>query len=106
MADVSDDVLAALEKQITDLKAEVTKLGKSLAARASDALEDAEEVFDDTRGRATHLARQVRHQAHVAADVAREHPGTTTAVLSTVGLLGLAVGLVLGGILAGQDRRR
>ncbi|VDC25097.1 hypothetical protein [Pseudogemmobacter humi] len=105
MADVTEDLRATLEKQIGDLKGEVTKLSKSLASRASNALDEAEAAYEEGRGRARQVARQVRDQAHAAADVARENPVTTATVLSTVGLLGLAAGLVLGGMFASGGRR-
>lgn len=105
MADIADDVRANLEKQIADLKKEMGKISKSLTARASDAIDDAEDAFDDAKGRAGQVARHVRHQAHVASDLARENPGTTVTVLSTVALLGLATGLVLGGLFATNGRR-
>ncbi|NPD17404.1 hypothetical protein HOY34_19650 [Xinfangfangia sp. D13-10-4-6] len=109
MADSEDDIRANLEKQITDLKKEISKISKSLASRASEAVDDAEEAFEEGKGRARHAARhavaQVRDQAHVAVGAMRDNPGTTATVLSTVGLLGLAAGLLLSGALSG-DRRR
>ena len=106
MANVADDGRANLEKQITDLKKEMSKISKSLASYASDAAEDAEDIYEQGRGRARQVVHQMRDQAHVAADVARDNPGTTATVLSTVGLLGFAVGLVVGGMLASGGSRR
>ncbi len=106
MADIADNTRAEFEKQIADLRKEMDKIGKSIAAQASDAADDAEDVYDDMKGRASKVARRVRRQGHLAADVARENPGTTATVLSTVGLFGLAIGLVLGGLFAGNGRRR
>ncbi|MFT4148908.1 MAG: hypothetical protein QM656_01830 [Paracoccaceae bacterium] len=105
MADVADDVRADLEKQIADLKKEMSKISKSLSARASDAMDDASDAIEEGKGRARQAVSQVRDQAHAAVDVMRENPGTTATVLSTVGLLGFALGVVLTGTLAG-DRRR
>ena len=105
MADTAEDVRAHLEKQVAELKKEMSRISKSLAARASDALDEAEDAYEDTRGRARQAARHLRDQAHVAADVARENPGTTATVLTTVGLLGLLAGVVIGGMFAGNGRR-
>lgn len=106
MADVTDDVRAALEDQISELKKEMKSMSKSLASRASDALDDADDYIEDGKGRAARAARQVRDQAHAAVDVARENPGTTTAVLTTVGLMGFVVGVVFGGMLSGGSHHR
>ncbi len=105
MANVEDDVRANLEKQISDLKEEVSKISKSLASRASDAMDDAGNAFDEGKGHARQVVRQVRDQAHVVADAARENPATAATVISTVGLLGLAAGLVLGSMFVSGSRR-
>ncbi|MFE3836440.1 hypothetical protein [Pseudogemmobacter sonorensis] len=105
MADAVDDVRANLEKQIADLKKEMTKISKSLASRASDAMEDAEEALEEGKGRARQAVAHVRDQAHVTAGAMRDNPGTTATVLSTVGLIGLAAGLVLSSVLSGERRR-
>ncbi|MDF3605828.1 hypothetical protein PE067_06510 [Paracoccus sp. DMF-8] len=105
MADNADDIRANLEKQIGDLKREIAKISRSLASRASDAVDEAEEAYDDHRGRARHMVRHAREQAHAVAEVARENPGTTATVLTSVGLLGLTVGMVLGGIFTSNSRR-
>lgn len=105
MADTSDDIRASLEKQIGDLKKDIAKMSKSLSARASDAYESAEDAFSDVKGQATQVGTQLRRQASVAADVARENPATTATVLTTVGVLGLAAGLLLGGAFSSSSRR-
>ena len=105
MADAANDIRADLEEQIADLKKEMSKISKSLASRASDAMEDAEEMFEDGKGRAGQAVARVRDQASAAVGAMRENPGTTATVLSTVGLLGLAAGMLLSGVLSG-DRRR
>ena len=103
MPDTVEDFRAGLEKQIADLKKEISRVGKTASSRASGALNDAEDLYEEGRGRAREVATQVRDQAHVAVGAMRENPGTTATVLTTVGLLGLAAGLVLGGALS-RDR--
>lgn len=100
MVNNADDMRANLEKQIEDMKKEISKISKSLAAQGWDVMDDAEEAFEQGKGRARQAARQVGDRAYAAADIARENPGTTAMVLSTVGLLGLTAGLALGGIFA------
>ncbi|MFT3690332.1 hypothetical protein [Paenirhodobacter sp.] len=104
MANSSEDIRASMEQQIADLKKEMAKISKSLAARASDMADEAGEAFDEGKGRARQAVSQVRDQAQVAAGAMRENPGTAATVLSTVGLMGLAVGFVLGGAFSGGRR--
>ena len=107
----ADDIRKELEKQIADLKKEVTKLGKSLSARTEAAYEglrdDAGDVYDAASKRAGSAARQMRQQAHVVSEAIRENPGTAATVLSSAGLIGLLVGIAIGHVLAsnGQTRR-
>ena len=105
----AEDLRADLEKQIAEMKREMTKLKRSVALRASDLIEDASDAADNAyaegRGHAHQLVRQMRHQAHVAVDTARENPVTTATVLSTVALIALATGVVIGGAISGTGRR-
>jgi hypothetical protein len=74
MADVANDVRANIKEQIAGPRKKMAKISKFVAARTSDAMDDAEEAFEDTRGRATQVARHVRHQAQVTPTV-RERDG-------------------------------
>ncbi|MCB5412029.1 hypothetical protein [Pseudogemmobacter faecipullorum] len=103
MPDTAEDFRAGLEKQIADLKKEISRMGKTASSRAAGAMEEAEDLYTEGRGRAREVATQMRDQAQVAVGAMRENPGTTATVLTTVGLLGLAAGLVLGGALS-RDR--
>lgn len=104
MADIANDMRADLEKQIADLKKEMTRMGKTLAARASDAGDDAQGAYEEGKERARQAVAQVRDQAHVAVGAMRENPGTAATVLTTVGLLGLATGFVLGSLCTSDHR--
>lgn len=114
MADApnADDLRKEMEKQIADLKKEVAKLGKSLSSRTGAMVEelrdDAGEVYDAASRRASGAARQVRQQAHAVSEAIRENPGTAATVLSSAGLLGFLLGVVVGHMLSsanGQTRR-
>ncbi|MBJ2149777.1 hypothetical protein [Paracoccus sp. IB05] len=105
MADAFEDIRTSLEKQIGDLKTEMARISKSLASHASDAVQEAEDAYETGKGRARAVASRVRDQAHVAADVARENPVTTSTVLVGVGLLGIAMGYLLSGSADGNRRR-
>lgn len=114
MADASsaDDLRKEMEKQIAELKKEVTKLGKSLSSRTSEMYEDlrddAGEAYDAASRRASGAARQMRHQAQAVSEAIRENPGTAATVLSSAGLVGFLIGVAVGHMLAGsggQTRR-
>lgn len=104
MADTGSisDLRDEMTRQIVDLKKEVSKVSESLKSRASDAADEAGDMIDAGR---KHV-RQVQGQAQLALDAARDNPGTATAVLCAAGLLGVAVGVVLGGMFASESRRR
>lgn len=102
MAKAADDIRESLQQQVSTLTNEIARISKALASDSAEAFDDA---YEEGRGRARAAARQVRDQAHVAADVARENPGTTATVLATVGLLGAVAGLAIASACA-SDRRR
>lgn len=112
MADTPDanDVRKELEAQIADLKKEITRIGKSLSARGEELYDDladeASDAYDAATRRARGAAKQVRRQAHAVSEAIKENPGTAATVLSSAGLLGFLVGVVVGQALAGSHTRR
>ncbi|MFC3058735.1 hypothetical protein [Paenirhodobacter populi] len=94
MADMTDDIRDALEKQIADLKTEMAGLRKSVASRVNDA----EDTFVEVKDRAKDAAHHMRHKAHAAADTIRDNPGTSATVLSATVILGFLAGLVVAGM--------
>lgn len=105
MADAFEDIRANLEKQIDALKSEVARISKTVSSRASDTVETAEGAYENGKGRLRAVATRARDQAHIAADVAKENPVTTSTVLVGIGLLGLIAGYVLGGNATSNHRR-
>lgn len=99
------DLRVELEGQIADLKKEMAKMSKTMAERASDAVEGASGVIDDVKSSANEAARTVSRQAHAVGDAIRENPGTAATVLSSAGLVGIAIGLAAGYLLAGGSKR-
>ncbi|MER9302582.1 hypothetical protein [Mesorhizobium sp. M0496] len=94
-----DDIQKTLEKQIAELRKEITKINKSISARGAemlDASEQASDFYDTAATRASRTAQQLRTQAHAVSEVARENPGTTTAVVGVIGLLGFMAGFAIG----------
>lgn len=103
------DIQAALEKQIADLRKEITRINKSISARsaetAGDAAEQASDFYETATDRASRTARQLRTHAQAVSEVARENPGTTTAVVGAIGLLGFLAGLAIGQSMNETPRR-
>lgn len=111
MADTADDVRKEMEKQLADLKKEVGRLTKSLSERGEAAYEDfrddAEDAYEQASRGARKAARQVRRQAYAVSEAIKDNPGTAATVLSSAGLLGFLVGLVVGqAICSSSDRSR
>jgi len=107
MADAtsSKDVRDTLERQISDLRKEMEAISRSLGARASDAIDDAQDALGAAASRANGAAEAVGRRARAVTDALEEHPGTAAAVLSSAGVVGFMVGLVAGYLLAGGARR-
>lgn len=112
MADTPDtqDIRKELEAQIADLKKEVSRIGKAISARGEELYEDisdeASDAYDRASRRARGAAKQVRRQAHAVSDAIRENPGTAATVLSSAGLVGFLLGIVVGQALSGGQSRR
>ncbi|QPC92655.1 hypothetical protein [Mesorhizobium sp. INR15] len=104
------DIQKTLEKQIADLRKEITKINKSISARSAEMIDDASEqasdLYDTAAARASRTAQQLRNQAQAVSDVARENPGTTTAVVGVIGLLGFLAGLAIGQSMNNDTSRR
>lgn len=108
MADTPEDIRNELEKQIADLRKEVAQLTKAASERGEAIYEDlrdnAEGLYDNASTRARGAAKQVRDQAHMVSEAIRDNPGTAATVLSSAGLVGFLLGLVVGQMLTGHDR--
>lgn len=95
-----DDIQKTLEKQIAELRREITKINKSISARGAEMLDDASEqaseLYDTAANRASRTAQHLRSQAQAVSEVARENPGTTTALVGVIGLLGFLAGFAIG----------
>jgi ElaB/YqjD/DUF883 family membrane-anchored ribosome-binding protein len=104
-----DDIQKTLEKQIAELRKEITKINKSISARGAEMLDDASEqaseFYDTAATRASRTAQQLRSQANAVSEVARENPGTTTAVVGVIGLLGFMAGFAIGQSMNDTSRR-
>lgn len=95
MADNFDAFRGSVEKQIAELRNELSRVSSSLAAKADDAQDAAIDYVDEART-----------QAGRVADVIRENPTTAATVLSGAGILGFGLGLIAGLALADRSSRR
>jgi ElaB/YqjD/DUF883 family membrane-anchored ribosome-binding protein len=106
----AEDIQKALEQQISELRDEIARINDAVAERSADmmdsAREKASEVYEGAADRAARASRQLRSQADVVSEVARENPGTTTAVLGAVALIGFMLGMVVGQSTAESHHRR
>ena len=93
MADSVEDVRKEFERQIADLKKELRVLSRSARERGEELYGEA---YDGIAGQARNAVRQIREQAQVAGGAIRENPGTAATVLSSAGILGFLIGLVVG----------
>lgn len=92
----ADDVNEAMEKQIADLKRQISKINKTLSEQAADAVEEAQGWYDSASSKASKAASALRTQAQTVSDVAQENPVTVSTAALAIGLLGFMVGLAVG----------
>jgi len=104
-----DDIQKSLEKQIAELRKEITKINKSISERGAELVDDAREqasdMYDTAAARASRTAQQLRNQAQAVSEVARDNPGTTTAVVGIIGLIGFLAGIAVGQAMSDTPRR-
>ncbi|RDL50385.1 hypothetical protein BLJAPNOD_01506 [Ensifer sp. M14] len=93
---MANNIQRSVEDQISELRAQVAELTKSISARAGEAAESAADLAEDARGRVRSAARVVRAQGQSVVDAAKDNPGTATTVVSTAGLIGFAIGVLVG----------
>lgn len=85
-----------LEKQISELREEMESLKESIAERAQG-------LYSEASRQARGAAKQVRDQAQLVSEAARENPGTAATVLSSAGIIGFLIGLAVGQAMSSSD---
>ncbi|OWK18872.1 hypothetical protein AJ88_03040 [Mesorhizobium amorphae CCBAU 01583] len=92
----------ALEKQVAQLKREISKINRTLAERAEEAVEEANGWYDNAADRASRTAQALRSRAQSVTGVVHDNPGTVSSAFILGGAAGLLLGLALG---ASEPRR-
>ncbi|MBL0371060.1 hypothetical protein JJB09_03380 [Rhizobium sp. KVB221] len=90
------EIRDTVDEQLAQLRAQVATLTKALSSRARDAAEQAGDTADTARGRIGTAVASARQQGHNVVEAARENPGAATSALLSAGLIGLAIGYLLG----------
>jgi hypothetical protein len=86
----------ALEKQVASLKREISKIKRTLADRAEEAVEEAGGWYGSATERAARAAQQLRSQAQTVSETVQQNPGTISSAFVLGGITGLLIGLLLG----------
>lgn len=92
----------ALEKQVAQLKREISKINRTLAEGAEEVVEEATGWYNSAADSASRTTQALRNRASTVSGVVQENPGT----VSSAFILGAAVGLLLGFVLVAGDQRR
>lgn len=86
-----NDAEKSFEEQIAELKSELASVTKKLSEQGSslyeDARDNASETYDMLRKRGRVAAREVKHQAQIVGESARENPLAAAAIVAGVGLV-------------------
>jgi gas vesicle protein len=95
-----------IETQIAELRSQIDSLTKSVSARAGNFSESAAEVVGDASGRVRKAAQNVREQGYNVVEAVKENPGTATSLLTTVGVIGFALGYFIANSSSNQPPSR
>ena len=91
----ADAAMEAMEKQIAQLRREISKINRTLSDQAEEAAEEVSGWYDSAADRASRAAAALRTQAQSVSGAVRENPGTVSSAMLLGGMLGLMLGLVL-----------
>lgn len=82
--------------QISELRSQLSSLSSQLADRLGTATDKADNALSSASSVIEDVASNARHQGERVLQAARENPGTATATLAAVGILGVLAGMILG----------
>ncbi|ESX23692.1 hypothetical protein [Mesorhizobium sp. LSJC264A00] len=93
----------AMEKQVASLRREISKINRTLAERAEDAVGEAGGWYGSATERAARATQQLRSQAQTVSEAVQQNPGTISSAFVLGGIAGLLIGMLLG---QSQERDR
>ena len=91
----ADAATDAMEKQIAQLRREITKINRTLAEQAEDAGETVSGWYDSAADRASRAVTSLGNQAKGVSGAVRENPGTVSTAMLLGGGIGLLIGLMI-----------
>jgi predicted nucleic acid-binding Zn-ribbon protein len=93
----------ALEKQVGQLKREISKINKALAERINEEAEQASGWMSGATDRASRATQALRSQAQSVSESVKDNPGTVSSAMLLGGVIGFVLGWTLGQ--STEDRR-
>lgn len=100
----ADNVREMLEKQIAALRRDITKINKTLAERAEEAVEEASGWYDTAAEKTSRAAQQVKSQAQSVSRTVKKNPGIVSSAMFLGATVGVMIGLAIG-YLNDKDQR-
>lgn len=85
----------ALEKQVAQLRREVSRINRALSDRAEETAEQVAGWYDGASGRASRATQALRARAHTVSEAVKDNPGTVSSAVVLGGLIGFALGLAV-----------
>ncbi|HWK64417.1 MAG TPA: hypothetical protein VNS34_05730 [Rhizobiaceae bacterium] len=95
----------ALEKQVAQMKREISKLSRALAGRTEEAAEEAGGWYNGAAERASRATQALRSQAQTVSETVRENPGTVSSAMFVGGIVGFAIGCLFSQATSDSHRR-
>jgi hypothetical protein len=107
MADDSDTskTIESLEKQVAQMRGDITSLVEALAERGAKAAGEAGGWVNETAEQASGVTDTLRTQARSVSEAVRENPGTVSSAMVLGGIIGFALGVILSDAAAPPRRR-
>ena len=90
-----DNAMETMQKQIAQMRREMSALKRSLADQAAEVIEDAEGWFDSASEGASRATKAVRAKAQTVSEAVQGNPGTVSSALVVGGIIGLLVGMTM-----------
>jgi hypothetical protein len=91
-----DDAIETMQKQIGQMRREMSSLKRLLAEQAAEVVEDAEGWFDTASEGASRATQALRSQAQKVSGAVQDNPVTVPSALFVGGIIGLLIGMAPG----------